>query len=45
MPQMMPLNWMFLYILTNLIFFTFMIYNYFNLNFFTNNYTTNLKPN
>nr|QNV11615.1 ATP synthase F0 subunit 8 [Potamophylax cingulatus] len=44
MPQMMPLNWIFLYFMFNLIFYLFMINNYFNLNF-TNNKTSPLKSN
>nr|QLY90165.1 ATP synthase F0 subunit 8 [Micropterna lateralis] len=36
MPQMMPLNWIFLYFMFNLIFYLFMINNYFNLNFSSN---------
>nr|YP_009918964.1 ATP synthase F0 subunit 8 [Potamophylax latipennis]QMP96544.1 ATP synthase F0 subunit 8 [Potamophylax latipennis] len=44
MPQMMPLNWIILYSTFNLIFYLFMINNYFNLNF-TNNKTPDLKSN
>nr|QLY89905.1 ATP synthase F0 subunit 8 [Ironoquia dubia] len=33
MPQMMPLNWTILYILFNLVFYIFMVNNYFNINF------------
>nr|UJG45374.1 ATP synthase F0 subunit 8 [Limnephilus germanus] len=39
MPQMMPLNWVFLYLMFNSIFFLFMIINYFNLNFSSNKLT------
>nr|YP_010586501.1 ATP synthase F0 subunit 8 [Pseudopotamorites peniculus]UZZ44302.1 ATP synthase F0 subunit 8 [Pseudopotamorites peniculus] len=34
MPQMMPLNWIFLFLTFNLIFYIFLIYNYYNLNYF-----------
>nr|YP_010586319.1 ATP synthase F0 subunit 8 [Lepidostoma inops]UZZ44094.1 ATP synthase F0 subunit 8 [Lepidostoma inops] len=30
MPQMMPLNWTLLFLITNVIFFTFLIFTYFN---------------
>nr|YP_010586397.1 ATP synthase F0 subunit 8 [Nothopsyche ruficollis]UZZ44185.1 ATP synthase F0 subunit 8 [Nothopsyche ruficollis] len=33
MPQMMPLNWTILYLMFNLIFYIFMVNNYFNINF------------
>nr|AHF21734.1 ATP synthase F0 subunit 8 [Apatania sp. YW-2014] len=33
MPQMMPMNWMILYFMFNLIFYMFMTNNYFNMNF------------
>nr|YP_009667279.1 ATP synthase F0 subunit 8 [Hydatophylax nigrovittatus]APQ47880.1 ATP synthase F0 subunit 8 [Hydatophylax nigrovittatus] len=36
MPQMMPLNWVFLYFMFNTILYLFMINNYFNLNFSPN---------
>nr|YP_009692231.1 ATP synthase F0 subunit 8 [Limnephilus hyalinus]QEG98837.1 ATP synthase F0 subunit 8 [Limnephilus hyalinus] len=45
MPQMMPLNWMMLYFMFNLIFFLFMIINYFNLNFPSNKLISSNKSN
>nr|QNE86018.1 ATP synthase F0 subunit 8 [Silo nigricornis] len=37
MPQMMPLNWLMLFIMFNLIFMIFMIMNYYNFKFIYNN--------
>nr|YP_010585916.1 ATP synthase F0 subunit 8 [Lepidostoma longipilosum]UZZ43639.1 ATP synthase F0 subunit 8 [Lepidostoma longipilosum] len=45
MPQMMPLNWMMLFIITNLIFSLFLILSFYNHPMKMNSYNKNLMYN
>nr|YP_010586033.1 ATP synthase F0 subunit 8 [Apatidelia acuminata]UZZ43769.1 ATP synthase F0 subunit 8 [Apatidelia acuminata] len=45
MPQMMPMNWMILYFMFNLIFYMFITNNYFNMNFQPTKITQYLSSN